>query len=532
MSERKRAKNLDDQMAEYGFDPAAERLNVLPNPNGSLDPRDWTAPAWLYSAAKAAAIPGLLQDGGEIKARDVTEAALNVGMLGGVAGMASAPKGALAMGAAKSKAAREIMKEQYGIDLSLTDFEQRMAAAKEQGYQYVRRSKNADTPINEGVGYAMFKQADDPELGLEQLKSYGPHGWLATGDEAVPAEDLMKEFTRALRRRGIHNDYQTTAAALARQTAPEDIVDSAGAWDAPDIVEALWEDVLQPRRIMSIRTPDGLIKFDHSNLRRSDAAFDPAKRDSADLLAANASPGLSTVASGAGGDKAMTTEEAAAMGRNGDTALAHVTPGEVVIPHSLQTPRVMGLLEEEAAARGRDLERYVVGHPKGPRNPHTLWEEFFDGGDGPGDSDSGATGGGIGGPGDGGDGGGDHDSAPGKGDNGTGIGVADTGMFGGLFDGMFDAPNGRSLGVVGTGIGMIAGPVGLAMSIGNMASRAAAEYGLSVDASPPDAAASGAELPAVNALRPTPPRPMATRRNAGLFGTPAVPTPTPWRRFS
>jgi hypothetical protein len=67
----------------------------------------------------------------------------------------------------------------------------------------------------------------------------------------------------------------------------------------------------------------------------------------------------------------------ALQGRRGDTRLAHVTPGEVVIPQRLQTPAVMGYLAAAARAAGLDPRSLLVGHPRGRVNPRTGQQEFW-----------------------------------------------------------------------------------------------------------------------------------------------------------
>ncbi|MDX2143018.1 MAG: hypothetical protein SFV19_06665 [Rhodospirillaceae bacterium] len=66
----------------------------------------------------------------------------------------------------------------------------------------------------------------------------------------------------------------------------------------------------------------------------------------------------------------------ALQGRGGDTEIAHVTPGEVVIPRNLQTPAVMGTLAAEAMRAGIDPRRYTVGHRANSVNPRTGKPEF------------------------------------------------------------------------------------------------------------------------------------------------------------
>jgi hypothetical protein len=70
-----------------------------------------------------------------------------------------------------------------------------------------------------------------------------------------------------LRNSGLHEDYNTTAAALARLANPKNIVDSAGMWDDPQLVREVYENVIQPREITSVRTNDGLLVFDPVNVR-------------------------------------------------------------------------------------------------------------------------------------------------------------------------------------------------------------------------------------------------------------------------
>jgi hypothetical protein len=66
----------------------------------------------------------------------------------------------------------------------------------------------------------------------------------------------------------------------------------------------------------------------------------------------------------------------ALQGRGGDTEIAHVTSGEVVIPRTLQTPEVMRTLAAAAARAGIDPRRYTVGHRANSVNPRTGVGEF------------------------------------------------------------------------------------------------------------------------------------------------------------
>lgn len=64
-------------------------------------------------------------------------------------------------------------------------------------------------------------------------------------------------------------------------------------------------------------------------------------------------------------------------GRMGDTEMAHVTPGEVVVPLSVQTPEVMSVLDAAFESQGVPMERYTVRSMENSTNPETGKPEFF-----------------------------------------------------------------------------------------------------------------------------------------------------------
>ena len=70
----------------------------------------------------------------------------------------------------------------------------------------------------------------------------------------------------------------------------------------------------------------------------------------------------------------------AAMGRNGDTVVGHLTPGEIVIPKALidQDPALReGLFQRLRDMGVEDPEQYVVGSESNSINPDTGMPEFF-----------------------------------------------------------------------------------------------------------------------------------------------------------
>lgn len=84
----------------------------------------------------------------------------------------------------------------------------------------------------------------------------------------------------------------------------------------------------------------------------------------------------------------------AQAGRGGDNTIGHLTTGEIIIPKSAQTPRLIAALMGEMSATGHDMGRYVVGGEDDSRNPKTGLREFMDS-DGQGTSEGAATGAGT-----------------------------------------------------------------------------------------------------------------------------------------
>lgn len=158
-----------------------------------------------------------------------------------------APRGAVTMGAPRR------IDDIDDLPISVDD-----------AHRYLRRSRSADAPHNANVGFSMFAEAHERRNPLEladMLSSYGPNVWVADGKGAVDVREIMPDIVRVLRREGMHTSYQRSAADLARSAAPDDIIDSAGLWDSPELVEIVWREVLEPRGITEIRTPDGLLYF-------------------------------------------------------------------------------------------------------------------------------------------------------------------------------------------------------------------------------------------------------------------------------
>lgn len=66
----------------------------------------------------------------------------------------------------------------------------------------------------------------------------------------------------------------------------------------------------------------------------------------------------------------------AALGRGGDSMMAHMTPGEAVIPAGSMTPKLWAAYQEALDRQGMAPEQYVVGSGQNSINPQTGQPEF------------------------------------------------------------------------------------------------------------------------------------------------------------
>lgn len=66
----------------------------------------------------------------------------------------------------------------------------------------------------------------------------------------------------------------------------------------------------------------------------------------------------------------------ALQGRRGDSEIAHVTRGEIVLPEALQSPQLMAVLRDAAVAHGIPFQVLRVGSPRNHRDPRTGAREF------------------------------------------------------------------------------------------------------------------------------------------------------------
>jgi hypothetical protein len=72
----------------------------------------------------------------------------------------------------------------------------------------------------------------------------------------------------------------------------------------------------------------------------------------------------------------MTPPQMAAQGRNGDSVVAHLTPGEIEIPPQVQTPQLIAAIRQAFAHFGISPAQFTAGSPNASHNPATGAPEF------------------------------------------------------------------------------------------------------------------------------------------------------------
>lgn len=154
------------------------------------------------------------------------------------------------------------------------------------GNSYARRTHTENSPMSEW-GHAMF--ADDLNKVQE---SYGSNVWNfdanAYGERVVDIEDIKSDIWDAFIEdvdRGyylgdandefqnlisMYENGEMTKDQFLNTFSPNDIVDSAQAYDSITGTQWLYERVLEPKGLGAIITPDGAIVFDESMIKRAD----------------------------------------------------------------------------------------------------------------------------------------------------------------------------------------------------------------------------------------------------------------------
>ena len=74
--------------------------------------------------------------------------------------------------------------------------------------------------------------------------------------------------------------------------------------------------------------------------------------------------------------KQQAPQQLAAQGRGGDSMIAHLTPGEIMVPPEVQTPKVLATLKKDFHKHGVSPQQFTAGSPASSTNPKTGVPEY------------------------------------------------------------------------------------------------------------------------------------------------------------
>lgn len=224
-----------------GYDENVKfRPSMIPVVKNQDDTLSFGWPTAAISLAEALALPGHVAKGGSYTPQDVTNMAMNLGMIGAPVGYATAPEGALGMFSG--------------------------------GRKYYRRTNGSpDT----GVGYMMF--ADD----ADKISGYGKNLYTVS-DNIIPEKiiDASSNEFRDIARKALNKNKEIVSSydtgqfssldevieSLLNESNPDDIVNSAGIWDAPDLATLIKKEV--KKKYDAVKTQDGIILFNKKNVEK------------------------------------------------------------------------------------------------------------------------------------------------------------------------------------------------------------------------------------------------------------------------
>ena len=125
---------------------------------------------------------------------------------------------------------------------------------------YVRYSKDPSGMGKDSTNicYMFVEESDE-----DSVRHYGQYRFVTNEADAVDSETLESEIEKLFKKNpDILEEYQATAEELAADASPDDIVDSAGLWDNPDLVQMIWDEILEPGGVFKVKTPNGMLVFD------------------------------------------------------------------------------------------------------------------------------------------------------------------------------------------------------------------------------------------------------------------------------
>lgn len=173
------------------------------------------------------------------------------------------------LGSAISESAREATKDPVSAALNYSAIG--MGITGKIPKKFYRHSQSATGAKD--VPWQMFSNDESKIMG-----GYGSHRFTTTNTEGnvVYAEDIKKDIKELFSDRpDIIESYQyATPDDLANSANPKNIVDSAELWDAPDLVQEIWDNILEPKGITAVETRDGIIVFDPAYIKKERGIMD------------------------------------------------------------------------------------------------------------------------------------------------------------------------------------------------------------------------------------------------------------------
>ena len=279
---------FDDLLLKLLDPDIINRGNILPLGRNVQGDFELVIPEAAISFAKSLMLPGHAVHGGAYSQNDVTDAALNFGILGGIGGSTAAPAGAFGMGAGRKTSQFLPMDEAS-----------RMARAKEMGF-------DVDTPLYHGTtsDVAAF---DKSLIGSENPGySFGFHMTNLPEEASVYADSVangavnfnpLAKFAKPVREGAnvlpVYSGLKNPLVIESKYAAASMEADL----ERRTIINKLFDAKKKgaPYDGVVIKGPNGInvISLDPSKIRSRFAAFDPEKKDSSDILAVGGSPALS-----------------------------------------------------------------------------------------------------------------------------------------------------------------------------------------------------------------------------------------------
>lgn len=115
-------------------------------------------------------------------------------------------------------------------------------------------------------GHAMFV---DPDLEDSVMNGYGKYRHELDDSNAPHILDLKDKIESAFEENGFPDKHITDPEDITQGFNPKDIVNSAEGWDNWDWVKWIYDHVLEPNDIYTVKTYDGAVTFDKNAIKHT-----------------------------------------------------------------------------------------------------------------------------------------------------------------------------------------------------------------------------------------------------------------------